>query len=156
MSPKLGDWGYLGVSATGLETLSGIPFHGEEHEEEEGHGEHEEERIFANTDSDSLSISKVHTTSEITGYLDRVDYYGAVTEYSLKEQHAEEAHITKRKKRKKKIIMIMKKGQLSSKMTHLSLAVINFVSDQYSQKMMLNAIQEDVKIIGNEAFMKPF
>ena len=34
-------------------------------------------------------------------------------------------------------------------------AVINFVSDQYSQKMMLNAIQEDVSIIGHEAFMKP-
>ena len=42
---KTGDWGYLGVSARGLETLYGIPFHGEEHEEKGGEP-HDEKRIF--------------------------------------------------------------------------------------------------------------
>ena len=32
---KAGDWGYLGFSVDNLESVYGIPFHGEEHEEEE-------------------------------------------------------------------------------------------------------------------------
>ena len=136
---KTGDWGYLGVSATGLETLYGIPFHGEEHEEEEGHEEHEEERIFANTDSDSFNLEGSYNIRN-NWLLDSVDYYGAVSEYSLKEQHAEEAHHEEEEEEED-----------ASEFG----AVINFVSDQYSQKMMLNAIQEDVSIIGHEAFMKP-
>ena len=88
---KTGDWGYLGVSATGLETLYGIPFHGEEHEEEEGHEEHEDERIFASTDSDSFNLEGSYNIRN-NWLLDSVNYYGAVTDYSLIEQHAEEAH----------------------------------------------------------------
>ena len=88
---KTGDWGYLGVSATGLETLFGIPFHGEEHEEEEGDEEHEDERIFSTSDSDSFNLEGSYNIRD-NWLVDRVDYYGAVTEYLLKEQHAEEAH----------------------------------------------------------------
>ena len=151
---KTGDWGYLGVSATGLETLSGIPFHGEEHEEEEGHGEHEEERIFANTDSDSFNLEGSYNIRD-NWLLDRVDYYGAVTEYSLKEQHAEEAH-NEEEEEEEEDHHDHEEGPTEFKNDASEFgAVINFVSDQYSQKMMLNAIQEDVAIIGNEAFMKP-
>ena len=39
---KVGDWGYFGFSFDNLESLYGIPFHGDEHEEE-GHDDHEEE-----------------------------------------------------------------------------------------------------------------
>ena len=151
---KTGDWGYLGVSATGLETLSGIPFHGEEHEEEEGHEEHEEERIFANTDSDSFNLEGSYNIRD-NWLLDRVDYYGAVTEYSLKEQHAEEAH-NEEEEEEEEDHHDHEEGPTEFKNDASEFgAVINFVSDQYSQKMMLNAIQEDVAIIGNEAFMKP-
>ena len=151
---KTGDWGYLGVSATGLETLSGVPFHGEEHEEEEGHEEHEEERIFANTDSDSFNLEGSYNIRN-NWLLDSVDYYGAVTEYSLKEQHAEEAH-NEEEEEEEEDHHDHEEGPTEFKNDASEFgAVINFVSDQYSQKMMLNAIQEDVAIIGNEAFMKP-
>ena len=151
---KTGDWGYLGVSATGLETLYGIPFHGEEHEEEEGHEEHEEERIFANTDSDSFNLEGSYNIRN-NWLLDSVDYYGAVTEYSLKEQHAEEAH-HEEEEEEEGDHHDHEEGPTEFKNDASEFgAVINFVSDQYSQKMMLNAIQEDVSIIGHEAFMKP-
>ena len=151
---KTGDWGYLGVSATGLETLYGIPFHGEEHEEEEGHEEHEEERIFANTDSDSFNLEGSYNIRN-NWLLDSVDYYGAVTEYSLKEQHAEEAH-HEEEEEEEEDHHDHEEGPTEFKNDASEFgAVINFVSDQYSQKMMLNAIQEDVSIIGHEAFMKP-
>jgi len=150
---KTGDWGYLGVSATGLETLYGIPFHGEEHEEEEGHEEHEEERIFANTDSDSFNLEGSYNIRD-NWLLDRVDYYGAVTEYSLKEQHAEEAH-HEEEEEEEEDHHDHEEGPTEFKNDASEFgAVINFVSDQYSQKMMLNAIQEDVAIIGHEAFMR--
>ena len=147
---KTGDWGYLGVSAAGLETLYGIPFHGEEHEEEEGDEEHEEERIFANTDSDSFNLEGSYNIRN-NWLLDSVDYYGAVTEYSLKEQHEEGDHEEEEEEGHDH-----EEGPTEFKNDASELgAVINFVSDQYSQKMMLNAIQEDVSIIGHESFMKP-
>jgi len=149
---KTGDWGYLGVSARGLETLYGIPFHGEEHEEEEGHGEHEEERIFANTDSDSFNLEGSYNIRN-NWLLEKVDYYAAVTEYSLKEQHAEEAHHEEEEEEEGHD---HEEGPTEFKNDASEVgAVISFVSDQYSQRMMLNAIQEDVSIIGHEAFMKP-
>ena len=145
---KTGDWGYLGVSAKGLETHYGIPFHGEEHEEEEGHGEHEEERIFANTDSDSFNFEGSYNIRN-NWLLDKVDYHAAVTEYSLIEQHAEEEE-------EEEGDHDHEEGPTEFKNDASEVgAVISFVSDNYSQRMMLNAIQEDVSIIGHEAFMKP-
>ena len=145
---KTGDWGYLGVSAKGLETHYGIPFHGEEHEEEEGHGEHEEERIFANTDSDSFNLEGSYNIRN-NWLLDKVDYHAAVTEYSLIEQHAEEEE-------EEEGDHDHEEGPTEFKNDASEVgAVISFVSDNYSQRMMLNAIQEDVSIIGHEAFMKP-
>lgn len=151
---KTGDWGYLGVSATGLETLFGIPFHGEEHEEEEGDEEHEDERIFSTSDSDSFNLEGSYNIRD-NWLVDRVDYYGAVTEYLLKEQHAEEAH-HEEEEEEEEDHHDHEEGPTEFKNDASEFgAVINFVSDQYSQKMMLNAIQEDISIIGHEAFMKP-
>ena len=72
---KTGDWGYFGVSIDNLESLYGIPFHGDdhgdehgndhedeehhdedEHDEDEHHDEHGEERIFSTTDSETFNI----------------------------------------------------------------------------------------------------
>ncbi len=146
---KTGDWGYLGVSATGLETLFGIPFHGEEHEEEEGEP-HEEERIFSTTDSDSFNLEGSYNIRD-NWLVDRVDYYGAVTDYSLIEQHAEGDHEEDGDDPHEH-----EEGPTEFKNDASEFgAIINFVSDQYSQRMMLNAIQEDVSIIGHEAFMQP-
>jgi len=148
---KTGDWGYLGVSATGLETLYGIPFHGEEHEEKEGEP-HEEERIFATSDSDSFNLEGSYNIRN-NWLLDSVNYYAAVTDYSLIEQHAEEAHHEEEEKEGEPH---HEEGPTEFKNDASEFgAIINFASDEYSQRMMFNAIQEDVSIIGHEAFMKP-
>ena len=41
---KVGDWGYVGISVDNLESVYGIPFHGDEHGDEHGddHGDEEE------------------------------------------------------------------------------------------------------------------
>ena len=83
--------------------------------------------------------------------MEKVDYYAAVTEYSLKEQHAEGDHEEEEEEGHDH-----EEGPTEFKNDASEFgAVINFVSDQYSQRMMLNAIQEDVSILGHEAFMKP-
>ena len=57
---KVADWGYVGLAVSSSESVFGVPYHGESHEEhgdeEEGHDEHEGERIFSNTDSDKFAI----------------------------------------------------------------------------------------------------
>ena len=40
---KAGDWGYFGVSVNSVESIYGIPFHGDEHGEEHEGEEHEED-----------------------------------------------------------------------------------------------------------------
>ena len=149
---KTGDWGYFGVSAVGLESLYGIPFHGEEHEEEEEEEEHEEERIFSKTDSDSFNLEGSYNIKN-NWLLDRVDYYGSVTNYSLTEQHAEEEHHEEEEEEEGHD---HEEGPTEFKNDASEFgAIINFASDAYSQRMMFNAAQEDVSIIGHEAFMKP-
>ena len=154
---KTGDWGYLGVSARGLETVYGIPFHGEEHEEEEGHEEeHEEERIYANTDSDSFNLEGSYNIRN-NWLLDKVDYYAAVTDYSLQEQHAEgheEEHEEEEEEEHEGHGHEEGPTEFKNEASEFG-AIFNFVSDKYSQRMLLNAIQEDVSIVGHEAFMRP-
>ncbi len=86
---KTGDWGYLGFSLANIESLYGIPYHGDEHrDEEEGHEEHEGERIFSNTDSDKFDL---RGSLNINGnFLSSVDFFFRDTDYVLTEQHAQE------------------------------------------------------------------
>ena len=53
---KVTDWGYIGFGVDNLESVYGIPFHGDDHGDDEEHEEeeHGEERIFSTTDSLSL------------------------------------------------------------------------------------------------------
>ena len=57
---KTGDWGYYGISSVIIDQINGVPFHGEEHEDPTAPGQpqpvHEDERIFAVTDSSMLNI----------------------------------------------------------------------------------------------------
>ena len=62
---KTGDWGYIGLSVDNIESMYGIPFHGEEHEEHEGEeheGEEHEEHaptLFLNNSSEYGAIFDV-------------------------------------------------------------------------------------------------
>ena len=104
-----GDWGYVGVSYSDLSNTYGIPFHGDDHgaHEEEGHDEHEGdehddehgeaghdehegERIFSNTESETLTFRGSFNTS--LPFLNAIDFVVKDTDYELMEQHAEGEH----------------------------------------------------------------
>ena len=92
-----------------LESLYGIPFHGDdhgdehhddddddehhdedEHDEDEHHDEHGEERIFSTTDSETFNIKGSYN---INGNLiNKIDYFFRDSDYSLTEAHEEEGH----------------------------------------------------------------
>ena len=52
----VGNWGHFGASFRKIESLYGIPFHSEEHEDPDGEP-HEDERIFSTTD---YQLSLIH------------------------------------------------------------------------------------------------
>ena len=74
-----------------LVKINGVPFHGEEHEEAPAPGqpepEHEDERIFAVTDSSMLNIEGEYFLS---GAINSIKYSLRVTDSTLTEQHEEE------------------------------------------------------------------
>ena len=81
------DWGYLGVSLASIESMYGIPYHGEghgdEHGEEEDHDEDESERIFSSTDSEKFDI---RGSFSLAGNLvKKVDFFMRDTDYSFTE-----------------------------------------------------------------------
>jgi len=88
---KTGDWGYYGISSVIIDQINGVPFHGEEHEEAPAPGqpepEHEDERIFAVTDSSMLNIEGEYFLS---GVINSIKYSLRETDSTLTEQHEEE------------------------------------------------------------------
>lgn len=104
---KTGDWGYFGVSVNKVESLYGIPFHGDshgdEHDGEHGdehdgeHGDehvieepHEGERIYFSTKSDVFNLEGAYLFNN--RWLKRVNYYFRDSDYSLTEQHVDGEH----------------------------------------------------------------
>ena len=138
---KTGDWGYIGISLSSAERVHGIPFHAEEHgyddpkpelakTMDEGE-EHEGERIFAMTDSDN----------------------------SLIEQHAEEGHDGHDEPE------LMSEGDgephndeestlFTNDATEFGM-IFDLSNDMRTQKISMNFAEEDMAIVGEEAFMKP-
>ena len=116
---KTGDWGYVGASYQDLSYNFGIPFHGEhsdheeghegedhdddhegedhdddhegeDHDGEEGHDEHEDERIVSRTDSEVITLEgRLNLNGAL---LNSIQFSVRDTDYTLFEQHAEEAH----------------------------------------------------------------
>ena len=146
---KTGDWGYFGASVRGIESLYGIPFHGEEHEGEEEGEEHEEERIYVTTDSEVINLEGAYIFDD--SVLKKIDYYYAGTEYSLMEQHAEEAGHEEEEEEEHH-----EEGPTTFKNEAKEYGmVVNFSNAVLSQRAVLNMIEEDVSAIGHEAFIRP-
>ena len=154
---KTGDWGFIGFSLANIESLYGIPYHGDEHdehdehdEEEEGHEEHEGERIFSTTDSDKFDL---RGSLNINGnFLSSVDFFFRDSDYVLTEQHAQEddehdehdAHDGH------------SKGPTTFANDSIEAGLIfDLSNDQLSQKVSLNFVDEDTSVLGAEAFMNP-
>jgi iron complex outermembrane receptor protein len=157
-----GDWGYLGVSLASIESMYGIPYHGEGHgdehdEDEEGHDEHEGERIFSNTDSEKFDI---RGSLNLAGNLvKKVDFFMRDTDYSFTEQHAEEAH-EEEEHHDEDEDHDEHEGHSEGPTTFTNDAIetgaiFDFSNSTVSQKFAINFVNEDTSVIGAEAFMTP-
>ena len=166
---KTGDWGYIGLSFDNLESVYGIPFHGDEHGDEdhgdedhgdedhgdEDHDEHGEERIFSTTDSESLTLKGSYNVNG--SLVNRVDYTFRNSDYSLTEAHAEEDHHEEHGDEDH--------GDEDEHEGHAPTtflnnateygAIFDMSSDEISQKVSFNFVDEDSSIFGEEAFMNP-
>ena len=154
---KVGDWGYFGFSLDNLQSVYGIPFHGEEHEEEEGHDEHgdeeeehEEERIFSTTDSESFTIKGLYNLNGNT--INSISYTYRDSDYSLTEAHAEEEghddHEEEEEHEEHAPTIF------SNNATEYG-AIFDISNDNMTQKVVFNFVDEDSAIVGEEAFMNP-
>ena len=161
---KAGDWGYFGVSVNSVESIYGIPFHGdedgdehegEEHEDEheDEHGdEHEGERIFSTTDSEVVNVEGAYIASN--SWLKKVNYFIRDTDYSLTEQHAEE-HEGKEYEGEDDGEEHEEGPTVFSNESREYGAIFDLSRDDLLQKISLNFVGEDMSMVGEEAFMNP-
>ena len=143
---RAGDWGYVGFSVDNLESLYGIPFHGEEHPEEDGEP-HEDERIFSSTDSESFTIKGSYNVN--SNLVNKIDYTYRDTDYTLVEAHAEEdgePHDPGEEEHAPTLF--------SNNATEYG-AIFDISNDIRTQKLSFNYVDEDSSIVGEEAFMNP-
>ena len=171
---KTGDWGYFGVSIDNLESLYGIPFHGDdhgdehgddhedeehhdedEHDEDEHNDEHGEERIFSTTDSETFNIKGSYNING--NFVKKVDYFFRDSDYSLTEAHEEEGHDEHEEGHDEH----EEEGHeehaptvFSNNATEYG-AVFDISNDVRTQKLSFNFVDEDSSIVGEEAFMNP-
>ena len=167
---KTGDWGYFGISVDNLESVYGIPFHGDEHGDEEhgdeehgdehgdeDHGdEHGDERIFSTTDSESMTIKGSYN---LNGKLiNKIDYSLRDTSYTLTEAHDEEGHDDHGDEdhgdedhadEEEHAPTVFKNDALEYGVT------FDISNDLATRKIVLNFVDEDNSIVGEEAFMNP-
>ena len=150
---KAGDWGYFGVSVNSVESIYGIPFHGDEHGEEHG-DEHEGERIFSTTDSEVVNVEGAYIVSN--SWLKKVNYFIRDTDYSLTEQHAEEEHEGEEHEGEEHGDEEHAEGPtVFSNESREYGAIFDLSNDDLLQKISLNFVDEDMSIVGEEAFMNP-
>ena len=155
------------MSYENLESLYGIPFHGDEHGDEHGdddhddehgdddhdddeHGdEHEGERIFSTTDQTSYNLAGLYNING--GLINSISYNWRDTEYSLTEAHAEEeGHDDHEEEEHEEHAPTV----FTNDATEYG-AIFDLSSDSFTQKVALNFVDEDSSIVGEEAFMNP-
>ena len=169
---RAGDWGYFGVSVDNLESMYGIPYHGQhgdehdDHDDDHGddhdddhadddhddddHGdEHEGERIFSTTDSESLTVKGLYNLNG--NLVNSVTYNYRDTDYTLTEAHAEEeGHDEHEEEEHEEHAPTV----FSNDATEYG-AIFDLSNDNFIQKISLNFVDEDSSIVGEEAFMNP-
>jgi iron complex outermembrane receptor protein len=152
---KVGDWGYSGFSIDSLQSIYGIPFHGEEHDDhpEDPNAvpeEHEEERIFSTTDSESFTIKGLYNVNG--NFVNSIAYTFRDSDYSLTEAHEEEEghddHIGEEPHDEHAPTVF------SNNATEYG-TIFDISNDNMTQKVVFNFVDEDSSIVGEEAFMNP-
>ena len=177
-----GDWGYVGVSYTDLESTYGIPFHveppgghgghgghhddehegdheeeheGEDHHEEHGedhHDEHGEERVYAETESETLTFRGSLNTS--LGWLNSVDFMFKDTDYQLTEGHMEVGHDDEHEGEEHDDHDEHGPTVFSNESTEIQVA-LDLSAGERVRRLVFNYAEEETSIIGEEAFMAP-
>ena len=152
---KVGDWGYSGFSIDSLQSIYGIPFHGEEHDDhpvdpDAVPEEHEEERIFSTTDSESFTIKGLYNVNG--NFVNSISYTFRDSDYSLTEAHEEEEghddHIGEEPHDEHAPTVF------SNNATEYG-TIFDISNDNMKQKVVFNFVDEDSSIVGEEAFMNP-
>ena len=160
---KVGDWGYVGLSVDSLKSVYGIPFHGDEHEDEHGdehdddHGdehddeeEHEEERIFSTTDSENFTIKGSYNVNG--GLVKKIDYTYRDSDYTLTEAHAEEEGHEEHEDEEEHEEHAP--TNFINNATEYG-AIFDMSNDVMTQKFSFNYVDENTSTFGEEAFMNP-
>ena len=162
---RAGSWGYFGFSFSDNDSLYGIPFHEEgeghhegEHEGEEDHDEegehedehehHEDERIFSTTDNKVYTFEGRYNLDN--SLVSNVEYFFRNSDYSHIEQHAEEEgeeHSEEEHEEEEPTLFSNESNEFG----------LRFSSDKESlnQKLVFNFIDEEITVIGEEAFVPP-
>ena len=113
--------------------------------------EEEEERIFANTDSETINFEGSYNFNG--GLVKRADYYIRSTSYNHTEQHAEEDHQGQdpdvHQGHEEHEPTLFKNDSNEFGLT------LEMGSDTNMQKLNLNITQEEVSIDGEEKFLEP-
>ncbi len=146
---RAGDWGYVGVSVDNLESLYGIPFHGDDHDDEHG-DEHGEERIFSTTDSESFTIKGSYNVNG--NLVNKIDYTYRDTDYTLTEAHAEEEEHDEHEGEEEHEEHAP--TVFANNATEYG-AIFDISNNIRTQKLSFNYVDEDSSIVGEEAFMNP-
>ncbi|MEK9920382.1 MAG: TonB-dependent receptor [Luminiphilus sp.] len=150
-----GDWGYVGLSYSDLSSTYGIPFHSEathdahgdvyaEGDENEDHDEHSGERTFSKTESEIVAVSGSINTS--LGFLNAIDFAVKNTDYDLTEQHTEGDHEAGGQAEDPTVF--------SNEAKEVSVS-LNLSAGERIRRVVLNYAEEEISIIGEEAFMAP-
>ncbi len=148
---KVGDWGYVGLSVDSLKSVYGIPFHGDEHEEEHAdEEEHEEERIFSTTDSESFTIKGSYNVNG--DLVKKIDYTYRDSDYTLTEAHAEEEGHEEHEEEEEHVEHAP--TNFINNATEYG-AIFDMSNDVMTQKFSFNYVDENTSIFGEEVFMNP-
>ena len=160
----VGDWGYVGMSYSDLSSTYGIPFHseaahddhGDEHGDDHAEGdddEHSGERIFSKTESEIIAFSGSINTS--IGFLNAIDFAVKNTDYTLTEQHAEGDHDADHENGGyDEEVHAEGPTAFSNQATEVSVS-LDLSAGERIRKVVLNYAEEEISIIGEEAFMAP-
>jgi len=134
---KTGDWGYFGFSLNTVESLYGIPVEGASLEDEPAG-----ERIFITTNSDAFNLEGSYAPQQ--SWLKKVDYFFRKSDYSLTEQHAVEGGYA------------AEEGPTLFKNDATEYGVVfDLTNESFTQRGVVNFVDEDISIVGAEAYMNP-
>ena len=143
------DWGYFGFSIGRIENSYGIAFHGEEEEDDGGDDDHEGERIQADTLSENITIEGA--AKNLSG-VEKLSYFFQFNDYSFTEGHVEMHHDEDEEEEEEE------HEPTTFTNDSLEFGLKLDLGEQASgnrQNFTVNFSQEDVAIVGEEAFMQP-